>query len=113
MQAGRLRDRVTIQSFTTVRDDHGQEIEEWADVATVWAETKGISGRELIAAGVEQAEATIRVWMRYRNTVTAASRLLCITGAFKGCTLEIIGPPIPNSKRTQLEILCKEGVKRD
>ncbi|KLW27375.1 hypothetical protein SK49_01448 [Enterobacter sp. BWH63] len=45
MQAGRLRDRITIQNITTERDDSGQPVESWHDGAETWAEVKGISGR--------------------------------------------------------------------
>jgi SPP1 family predicted phage head-tail adaptor len=111
MRAGGLNIRITIQNVTTARDPGGQEIETWVDGKTVWAEVKGISGRELIASGAERAEATIRVWMRFRTDVTAASRLLCCTGPFRGQTLEVTGPPVPDAKGTRLEILCKQGVK--
>lgn len=113
MQAGRLRHRVTIQNFTTTRDSSGEEVENWVDGKTVWAEIRGISGRELVASSAETAEATIRVWMRYRTDITAASRLLCLNGPFKNQVLDLTGPPIPDAKGTQLEILCKQGVKRD
>lgn len=61
MQAGRLRDRVVVQNITTSRDPSGQPVETWHDGAETWAEVKGISGRELVAAGAETAVATIRV----------------------------------------------------
>ncbi|HAT3951852.1 TPA: phage head closure protein [Kluyvera ascorbata] len=112
MQAGRLRDMLVIQNITTTRDPSGQAVESWHDGATTWAEIKGISGRELIAAGAETAVATIRVWTRFRRDITAASRLRIITGPLKGTTLNIIGPPIPDSRGVQLEILCKEGSEK-
>lgn len=113
MEPGRFRHRVTIQNFTTIRDAGGQPIKTWYDVETVSAEVNARSGRELVAAGAVYAEATIRVWMRHRHDVSAASRLLCLNGPFKGLTLDIIGPPIPDGKCTRLEILCKQGVKCD
>lgn len=111
MQAGRLRDRVTIQNFITSRLPSGQPQKSWLDVATVRAEVKGISGREMLTADAERAESTVRVWMRYRPDITASSRILCLTGPFKGRVLDVSGPPIPDSKGTRLEILCKQGVK--
>lgn len=111
MRAGGLNTRITIQNVTTVRDSGGQEVETWVDGKTIWAEVKGISGRELIASGAERAEATIRVWIRFRTDITAASRLLCRTGPFRGQILEVTGPPVPDAKGTRLEILCKQGVK--
>jgi len=113
VQAGRLRHRVTIQNFVTETLPSGQETERWTDGATVWAEVRGVSGRELLAAGAELAESTIRVWMRYRRDVTAASRLHVINGPFAGALLEITGTPIPDSKSTRLEIMCKQGVVID
>lgn len=112
MQAGRLRHLITIQNFTTTRDSSGQPVEEWVDGANTRAEVKGISGRELVAAGAETAVATIRVWTRFRSDVTAASRLRVMTGPFKGSILNIIGPPIPDSRGIQLEILCKQGTEK-
>ena len=107
MEPGRFRHRVTIQNFTTIRTPSGQPTEAWADVATVSAEVKAISGREFMASGAELGEATVRVWMRYRNDVKSTSRLL-----FRGEIYEIKSPPIPDAKLTRLEILCGNGVKQ-
>lgn len=112
MQAGRLRDRVTVQNFTAERDTSGQPVETWKNGATIWAEIKGISGRELLAAGAESPEATIRIWTRFRKDITAASRFRVDTGAFKGYVLNIVGPPIPDARGVQLEILCKQGAEK-
>lgn len=112
MRAGGLRDRVIIRKFTTSRSPSGQLIEKWEDGATIWAEVKGISGRELVSSGAVIAEATIRVWVRFRRDITAASRLKILSGAYAGSTLNIIGPPIPDTGMTRLEILCKQGTEK-
>lgn len=112
MQAGRLRDRVVIQNITTSRDPSGQPVETWHDGAETWAEVKGISGRELVTAGAETAVATIRVWTRFRSDITPASRLRVMTGPLKGAILNIVGPPIPDSRGIQIEILCKTGAEK-
>lgn len=111
MQAGRLRDRVTVSNFTSTRSPSGQPVEQWFDGKTLWAEVKGISGRELMSSGAEYAEATVRVWVRYRSDITASSRLKVLTGPFKGKVLEVSGTPIPDERMTILEVLCKQGVK--
>ncbi len=51
MQAGRLRDRVIILNVTTARSPSGHPVETVTEGATVWAEVKGISGREIISGG--------------------------------------------------------------
>lgn len=115
MQAGRLRDRVVILNATTVRSPSGHPVETMTEGATIWAEVKGISGkvkgnsgRERISGGAETAQATVRVWMRFRRDVTATSCLKVLTGAFKGAILSIDGPPIPDARATRLEILCSQ-----
>lgn len=112
MQAGRLRDRITIMKFTSTRDPAGQPVEKWDEVKTVWAEVKGISGHEQLASGTETASATVRVWVRFRRDITAASRLRVETGPFKKATLNVIGPPIPDARGVLLEILCKQGAEK-
>ncbi len=86
MQAGRLRHRVTIQNFTTSRTPSGQPVEKWEDGKTIWAEVKGISGRELLAAGAERADATIRVWVLWSSFFGHADQMvgLCTGGQLGG-----------------------------
>ncbi|MDH2066884.1 phage head closure protein [Pantoea sp. GD03673] len=110
MQAGRLCHKVTIQNFTVTRLPSGQQQNVWVDGMTVWAEVKGVSSRELMTSGAHKSEATVRVCIRFRTDVTAASRIKCITGPFKGKVLDVTGDPIPTAKATELEMLCKQGV---
>ncbi|AVO96996.1 TPA: phage head closure protein [Klebsiella pneumoniae] len=112
MQAGRLRHRITIQNFTISKTPSGQPVESWTDGKTIWAEVKGISGRELLAAGVERADATIRVWVRFRTDISASSRLKVLNGPYKDAVLNVTGPPVPDIKGTRLEILCKQGTEK-
>lgn len=42
MHAGRLRDRVVIMNFTTIRMPDGQPVERWEDGKTIWAEVRGL-----------------------------------------------------------------------
>lgn len=112
MQAGRLHDRITIMNFTTTRDSSGQPVEKWEEGKTVWAEVKGISGREQLLSGAETATATIRIWVRFRRDISAASRLRVLSGAFKGAVLNVVGPPVPDARCIQLEILCRQGAEK-
>ncbi|CQR09167.1 TPA: phage head closure protein [Yersinia enterocolitica] len=108
MEPGRFRHRITLQVFREVgRLDSGQPDQQWVDVATVSAEVKAISGRELIASGAELSEATVRIWMRYRPDVDTAARIL-----FRG-DIHDIQAVLPDARFTRLELLCKQGVKRD
>ncbi|EJD6704351.1 phage head closure protein [Serratia sarumanii] len=111
MQAGRLRHRLIIQNAEIEELPSGQQKEIWLDGAEVWADVRGISGRELMSSGAELSDATIRVWLRFRQDIFATSRFKIIMGPFKGNILQVIGPPIPDAKATRLEVLCKTGVK--
>ena len=111
MRAGKLRERITLLTFSTIRDEMGQPVETWTEGPTLWADVRAISGRELLAAGAETASTSIRIWLRYRRDVTAASRFICRTGAYAGQVLDVTNPPIPDAKRTRLEVLCAVGVK--
>lgn len=113
MISGRLDNRVTIQNLSTERLPSGQLKEKWHDIATVWAEIKGLSGREILTSGSEKAEATIRVWTRYRDDIGSSSRLRCESGGYKGLILHVVSPPNPDIRNDRLEILCKQGVLSD
>ena len=107
MEPGRFRHRIMVQNFETVELPSGQEKQIWVDVADkkIPAEVKAISGRELIASGAERAEATVRIWLRYRDDVSSASRVL-----FRGLSYDIVAA-LPDARLTRLELLCKAGVK--
>lgn len=75
MNAGKMRDRVTLQVRAAGTDAWGQPLEGWADVATIWADVRFLSGVEAVRAGAERASATASVRIRPR-AVTTAHRLL-------------------------------------
>ncbi len=114
ISAGRLIHAITVLNFTTTRDLYGQPIEEWRDGATIRADVRGVSSRELMSAGAETAQATVRVYVRGESgrTINATSRLKILSGPYKGVTLNVIGPPVPDEKGQRLEILCKQGTEK-
>lgn len=105
LKAGRLRHRVTFQRAERVTLPSGQRENQWLPVAVTWAEVRPVSGRELITAGAEMSEITVRVWMRYRPDIHPACRMV-----YRGQVYDIQAV-IPDVKFTRLELLCKQGVK--
>ena len=105
LKAGRLRHRVTFQRSELTKLPSGQRENKWVTVTTTWAEVKPISGRELLTAGAEMSEITVRVWMRYRPDINAACRMVYRDQVYD------IQSAIPDVKFTLLELLCKQGVK--
>lgn len=76
MDAGRLNCRVTIRQRQAGEDDHGQPLETWADVCTVWAEIRHPSGLETIKAGAEVSVVRASIKVRRRTGITSAMQLV-------------------------------------
>lgn len=107
MQAGKLRERVTIQREVVTRDSFGAEVNPWTNVATVWASVRpGASGERFIAAA-DQLQATIThaVRIRYREGMSPKQRLL-----WEGKLLGIQSAVDPDGRKRELVLLCLEIV---
>ena len=62
---GSLRHRITIQKPVIIHDSIGQEVEEWQDVATVWASVEPLSGKEYFNAQQINSEISTKITLRY------------------------------------------------
>ncbi|MCE0185922.1 phage head closure protein [Klebsiella pneumoniae] len=109
MRAGKMKRRVTFQKSESHRDQMGQVISVWSDLATVWAEIRAISGRERMSSGALYSEATVRIWTRYRDDITNANRILYCSPNVRGQVYGIVAV-IPDVDHTRLELLCKGGI---
>lgn len=105
IQAGRLRHRVTIQSRTEARDSVGQPIATWADVATVWADIRDVSGREYLTAGADRAEVSTKIVIRHRTDVDATCRVV-----HGSDTYDVRASLDPDGRRRMLQLMCVKGV---
>ena len=76
MEIGKLNKRITFQSFTTITNDYGFEIQEWADYTTVWASANNLNGREYFAAQAVQAEKTVKFTIRYNKNINESMRII-------------------------------------
>jgi SPP1 family predicted phage head-tail adaptor len=66
MRAGSLKHRVSLQRRAEGVDALGQPLDEWEQVAEVWADIADVSGRELAAANQVPANPRV-VDVRIRN----------------------------------------------
>ena len=103
LAAGRLRHRVTFQTFTTVTDAGGGETKDWVDGDTVWAAIEPLSGSERIEAMQVSPSLSHRIRIRHRDGITAAVRL-----QHDGRTFDITAVFDPDGRRAELEILAEE-----
>ena len=104
IQAGTLRERVTVQRASGNRNRMGESISEWTAFEVVWASVQGVSAREFLLAGQQQVEVSHRVKMRYLTGLTPQMRL-----SWRGRTLEIISI-LEHENRSVHELICQESV---
>ena len=104
LDAGTLRERVTVQQATENRNRLGEAISEWSTFAEVWASVNGVTAREYLLAGQQQIELSHRVKMRYLSGLTSKMRLV-----WRGRTLEIISI-LEHENRSIHELICQETV---
>lgn len=66
VRAGKLRNRVTLQSPVETQNDYGEAIVTWQDERTVYASIEPLQGREYLEARLQTQEISHRVRMRYQ-----------------------------------------------
>ena len=104
MRAGKLRHRITLQRLVKGRNDFGEVVESWTDLAQLWAEVKPVSGKETFVAKQFAAETSHEVWLRYRDDVRASDRII----DHRGNHLEIKAVMDIRGRGRTLKLLCRE-----
>ncbi|WP_157014893.1 phage head closure protein [Mesorhizobium xinjiangense] len=75
MRAGKIDRRLTIRRFTVVGTNPlNEDIYDWADIATVWAQQRPNRGNERFAAQQIAGSAVMTFHIRYRD-VSVTDRL--------------------------------------
>lgn len=107
MQAGRLRQRVTIEQATETRDAFGATLQSWTALAQVWAEVLpkvGGTGEEFATdAASERTSQGYTINLRYRSDVTTMMRV-----NWQNKLLDIESVADPDGRRRALRLECKE-----
>ena len=75
IRAGRLNNRVVIQSSTPADNAFGEAVDSWSTLATVWAEVETMNGAEGLASGAERTSSPVVFTMRHRSDVTPDTRI--------------------------------------
>ena len=111
----RLRHRLALQQEVVTGDDAGGFTRSWQELAQLWAEIQPItggdsrlnvsSGKEIFAAGQLQSQISHRVFLRWRDGVTAAMRLV-----FESRVFNIRYVAVTQEDKEMLELLVQEGV---
>lgn len=77
LKAGDLRNRVTIQKKGGDTNEWDEpRPQAWADVATIWANIRHLSGSETIKADAQTSVVKASIRIRWRTDVKAGMRVL-------------------------------------
>lgn len=79
MQAGKLRNKVTLQSRVLTPNAVNEEVATYVDLVDVFASIEPIQGREFFAAQQVQADVTTRIRIRFRADAVPTMRVRYIT----------------------------------
>lgn len=102
MDAGKLRERVTVQQASENRNAIGETVLSWSTFAERWASVEGVSARESLTAGQNEISITHKVQMRYLSGLTQRMRI-----QWRGRTLEIVSL-LEHDNRSRQELICQE-----
>lgn len=102
MDAGRLRERVTVQQASESRNALGETVLAWSTYAERWASVEGVSAREALAAGQQDVTITHRVRMRYVSGMTQNMRI-----SWRSRTLHVVSL-LEYDNRTEHVAICEE-----
>lgn len=107
IRAGKLRQRVSIQTRTTAANTYNEPVETWTTTATVWGElTPLLTGtREAMALGSDilQARVSWQCRLRYTDLSPVTNRLL-----IDGRLFEVTGVTDPDGRKAELVAFCYE-----
>jgi len=101
---GRMRHKITLQ--TPPNDVTFGDNGHWSDFATIWAEIKPISGKELMAAETIGSEISHKINIRYKSGIKPNMRV-----KFGVRYFNIISVINFNELNTLMQLVCKELVQ--
>lgn len=105
---GSLNKKVTLLKPVSLVDAFGSPYIAWHPVADVSASIEPLRGREFWEAAQVQAEATVRITIRYMKGITSEMRILYLFDEKKS-VYELRGLPIDaNEGHTFLQLMCRE-----
>lgn len=103
MQAGKLRHRVTLQSFSDAQNPStGALTRTWDDEADVWADVRYQKGLEAISSATLVSTVKCSIRIRYRSDVIASWKVL-----HDGKEFNIVGVMPDPTNRRFLDLACE------
>lgn len=111
IQAGKLRQRVTLQRLTDTTNDYNEVVSDWSTLGSVRASIEPLTGREYMAGSGEESEVTARVRMRATPVtcgLTPNDRLI------SGCDIvyDIVSVIDPWEYGREVQLMCRRAGKQ-
>ena len=110
MDAGKLKHRVQIQAQNGAQDSVGQPDEDFATVATVWADVEPLNGREYFTAQQIVGEVTTRITMRYQPIIDVVAVNERVRIVFEGLNYSIKNVIDVDMRHVTHVLMCGTGV---
>lgn len=108
IDSGSLRHVVAIERYVETQDDVGQPIKAWATFASVHAEVRQLTGRELFLAQERMSEANVMIVFRYLPGVDTTMRI-----RHQGEVYNILDVSDVDSRHVRIECTCQTGLIAD
>lgn len=105
MRAGMLDRLISIQAKSEVKNEDGDLVKDWREIAKPWARKVDMSGRELEAAMAIHVAISVRFLVRYREDVRSGMRI-----ALAGEFYHVISTLDKRGERDELHIYCSKGL---
>lgn len=103
---GRARYLVTIEQLAGTQDATGQQLWSWSTFTTAWAEIRGLSGYEHLAAAQLVAGVSAVILIRINELVTPKMRI-----TYGQRHWDILAAFDPTGARKTTKMLCNERVE--
>lgn len=92
MKASKLRQRATIQSYSSIRSPTGAIKKEWSNLYTIYCSFEPLSVKDVITAQTNSSKLTARLVIRYREGINTGMRIL-----YKNKVYQIEGSPLEDT----------------
>ena len=100
MRAGTLNSFVRVEYLTGVQDEAGQPVDEWVELASMWANIRNRSGAEAIRADQEASTVRTSIRVRWRADVCTGMQ------AVHNTTVFVVQSVLPQG-REWLDLVCE------
>ncbi len=104
MEAGKLRHKINIQTFTTAKDSYGEDIKTWVTFHKTFASVTPLRGKEYFDTQQIVPEVDNKITIRYKSGIAPTMRVV-----WGSRTYDIRAVINPDERNIMLELLAVEN----